>query len=123
MFGRSGYAAANLGELERQVRSLERRLETVANRAPAVAARKTDDISEVIASALGGIAERFRNGAASFGDAGDLGREAARLGTEAARLGTDALQRVSKEVERRPLVTLGVAVGVGILVGLMSHRR
>jgi ElaB/YqjD/DUF883 family membrane-anchored ribosome-binding protein len=116
MFGRSGYAAANVGDLERQVRSLERRLDAVANKAPAAIARKTDDLSEVVVSALAAMADRFRNGAASFGDAGDLGREAARLGT-------DALQRVSKEVERRPLVTLGVAVGVGILVGLMSHRR
>jgi ElaB/YqjD/DUF883 family membrane-anchored ribosome-binding protein len=116
MFRRSGYSAASLGDLERQVRSLERRLETVANSAPSAVARKADDFSEVVASALGAVAERFRNGAASFGDPGDLGREAARMGT-------DALRRLSKEVERRPLVTLGVAVGVGLLFGLVSHRR
>jgi ElaB/YqjD/DUF883 family membrane-anchored ribosome-binding protein len=70
----------------------------------------------MIASALGAVMERFRNGTASLGDAGDLGREAAKMGS-------DALHRLSKEVERRPLVTLGVAVGVGLLVGLASHRR
>jgi ElaB/YqjD/DUF883 family membrane-anchored ribosome-binding protein len=116
MFRRSTHAAATLGELERHVRSLERRLETVANNAPADVARRTDDLGDVIVSALGAIAERFRDGAASFGNAGDLGREAARVGN-------DALHRLAKEVERRPLVTLGVAVGVGVLVGLASHRR
>ena len=116
MFRRSGYAAATLGDLERQVRSLERRLETAANRTPSAVARKTDEFSEMIASALGTMVDRFRNGTGSLGDAGDLGREAARVGN-------DALRRLSKEVERRPLVTLGVAVGVGVLVGLASHRR
>jgi ElaB/YqjD/DUF883 family membrane-anchored ribosome-binding protein len=49
--------------------------------------------------------------------------DAAKIGNEAARLGNDALRRLSKEVEQRPLVLLGVAVGVGILVGLVSRRR
>jgi ElaB/YqjD/DUF883 family membrane-anchored ribosome-binding protein len=66
---------------------------------------------------LSGIAERFR------GDAGAVTDEAARIGSAAAKLGNDALNRLSKEVEHRPLVTLAVAVGVGILVGLASHRR
>jgi ElaB/YqjD/DUF883 family membrane-anchored ribosome-binding protein len=48
--------------------------------------------------------------------------EAAKFGSEAARLGNHALHRLSKEVEHRPIVTLAVAVGVGILVGL-AHRR
>jgi hypothetical protein len=33
----------------------------------------------------------------------------------------DALRRLSNEVEYRPLVTVAVAVGVGILVGLASR--
>ena len=74
-------------------------------------------VAENIASALSGIADRFRGGANSMGD------EAVKLGNEAAKLGNDALRRLSKEVEHRPLVTLAVAVGVGILVGLISHRR
>ena len=52
-----------------------------------------------------------------------VGDEAAKIGSEAAKLGNNALRRLSKEVEHRPLVTLAVAVGVGILVGLVSHRR
>jgi hypothetical protein len=40
---------------------------------------------------------------------------------EAAKLGNDALRRLSNEVEHRPLITLAIAVGVGILVGLASR--
>ena len=74
-----------------------------------------DHVGDTIASALSGVAERFRSGAMS--------EDAARIGDEAVRLGNDALRRLSREVEHRPLVTLAVAVGVGILVGLISNRR
>src|SRR5262249_16420 len=70
-----------------------------------------------VASALNGMAERLRGGANSMRD------EAAKIGSQAAKLSNDALRRLSDEVEHRPLVTLAVAVGVGILVGLASHRR
>ena len=68
-------------------------------------------------TALSSMADRFSSGANS------MGIDTAKLGGEAAKLGNDALRRLSKEVEQRPLVTLAVAVGVGILVGLVSHRR
>ena len=76
-----------------------------------------DHVGETIASALSSMADHFREGANS------MGGEATKIGSEAAKVGNDALRRLSKEVEHRPLVTLAVAVGVGILVGLASHRR
>jgi len=60
---------------------------------------------------------RFRGGANLAGD------EAVRIGNEAAELGNEALRRIAREVERRPLVILAVAIGVGILVGLAGRRR
>ena len=63
---------------------------------------------------LNTVAERFRG--ISVGD------EAA-LGNEAAKFGNYAVHRVSREVAHRPLIALGVAVGVGILLGLASNRR
>jgi ElaB/YqjD/DUF883 family membrane-anchored ribosome-binding protein len=47
----------------------------------------------------------------------------ARVRHEAARLSGDAVQRLSREVSQRPLVVLGVAIGLGILVGLVASRR
>jgi ElaB/YqjD/DUF883 family membrane-anchored ribosome-binding protein len=76
-----------------------------------------DHAGETIASALSSMADQFREGANSMGE------EATKVDPDAAQLGNDALRRLSKEVEHRPLVTLAVAVGVGILVGLASHRR
>jgi ElaB/YqjD/DUF883 family membrane-anchored ribosome-binding protein len=49
--------------------------------------------------------------------------EASKFGSDAAALGSDALRRLSKEVAQRPLILLGVAVAVGLLVGLAGHRR
>jgi ElaB/YqjD/DUF883 family membrane-anchored ribosome-binding protein len=49
--------------------------------------------------------------------------QAGKMGNEAAKLGNDALRRLSSEVEHRPLVTLAVAVGVGILIGVASRRH
>ena len=37
------------------------------------------------------------------------------------KIGNDALGRIASEVEHRPLVTLGIAFGVGILIGLLAH--
>src|SRR5262245_20197335 len=120
MLGRNEYSratSAHVGDIERRLRSIERRFERVCGRASASATQAADHAGEVIASALSGIAERFR------GDASGMAEEAAKIGSAAVKLGDNALHRLSKEVEHRPLVTLAVAIGVGILVGLASHGR
>lgn len=117
MFGRSDYARTSsspTGDITERLRALEERVKRAGSREPAA---EQDSIGEAIASALSGVAARFRGGADSFSE------EAAHFGSDAARLGNQALRRLSREVEHRPLVTLGLAVGVGILVGLVSHRR
>jgi ElaB/YqjD/DUF883 family membrane-anchored ribosome-binding protein len=98
----------NVREIERRLRSLEQQLERVGDRTSASAAEVAERTGAAIAPVLSSIADRFRGGAHSMSD-------------EAAKLGNDALRRLSNEVEHRPLVTLAVAVGVGILVGLTSR--
>jgi ElaB/YqjD/DUF883 family membrane-anchored ribosome-binding protein len=44
-----------------------------------------------------------------------VGNQALSLGT---KYGRDAVQRVSSEIEDRPLITIGVALGIGILIGV-----
>ncbi len=77
--------------------------------------------------ALSDLVDRFRGGARSVGgEATRFGQDAARFGHEATKLGGDALRRVSTEIERRPLVTVAIAVGVGLLIGLggaLGSRR
>jgi ElaB/YqjD/DUF883 family membrane-anchored ribosome-binding protein len=111
MLGQSGYSRTtlpNVREIETRLRSLERQLESVGDRTSASTAEVVERVGAAIAPVLSNIADRFRGGAHSMSD-------------EAAKLGNDALRRLSNEVEHRPLITLAVAIGVGILVGLASR--
>jgi ElaB/YqjD/DUF883 family membrane-anchored ribosome-binding protein len=120
MFHQSGYSraiSANIGEIERRLQALENRFDRVRSQASASAAQAADRAGETVASILSNIAERLHGGAGVMGD------EMAKFGGEAKKLGDTALRRLSREVEHRPLVTLAIAVGVGILVGLVSQRR
>jgi ElaB/YqjD/DUF883 family membrane-anchored ribosome-binding protein len=98
----------NVREIERRLLSLEQQLERVGDRTSASTAELVERVGAAIAPALSSIADRFRGGAHSMSD-------------EAAKLGNNALRRLSNEVEHRPLITLAVAIGVGILVGLASR--
>ena len=71
--------------------------------------------SHAISAEIGNIDQRLRALERQLERAG--GRSAANAAQAAER------RRLSNEVEHRPLVTLAVAIGVGILVGLASHHR
>ena len=111
MLGQSGYSRAvlpNVSGIERRLRLLEQQLERVGGRTSASTAEVAERAAAAIVPVLSSIANRFGGGTHSMSD-------------EATKLGNDALRRLSNEVEHRPLVTLAVAVGVGILVGLASR--
>jgi ElaB/YqjD/DUF883 family membrane-anchored ribosome-binding protein len=75
----------------------------------------SDQIGDAISTILSEMVDRFRKGGQAAGDqAGRLGNQALDLG---AKYGSDALARVTSQAEERPLLTLGVAVGIGILIG------
>jgi ElaB/YqjD/DUF883 family membrane-anchored ribosome-binding protein len=124
MFSQSTYSramSADLAEIERRLRALEKRLERAGSRTAAGAAQAADRMGDAIASALSDMSDRFREGSRSVGGGAlKLGNNAAK---EAAKLGNDALQRLADEVERRPLTTLAIAAGVGLIVGLAAHRH
>ena len=100
--------SADIGEIEHRLRTLEKHLERIGGNTSRNAAQAVDRIgetadrvAETVASALSTMADRFRGKASSVSD------QAGRMGNEAAKLGNDALQRLSREVEHRPLITLG----------------
>jgi ElaB/YqjD/DUF883 family membrane-anchored ribosome-binding protein len=105
-------------DVERLLREFETRLMRMAGRstsAPAAVMRRADGIGDMIATALGQMAERVGGRARDV----DVGQ----LGDDALQFGNAALRKLSREVEERPLLTLAVAVGVGALaVGLLSRR-
>ena len=120
----------DLAEIERRMQALERRFERLggaagraASNGMASVSHATDRFSDALVSALGEVIDRFRGGARSVGgEAARFGQEAARFSHEAARVGNDALRRVTNELEHRPLVTLALAVGIGVLIGLAGRR-
>jgi ElaB/YqjD/DUF883 family membrane-anchored ribosome-binding protein len=121
---RSSAFATNVSAIEDRLRSLENELErigrTAGRRTSAGMSTAGDHVGDAIASAVTEIVDRFRSGRRLAGD------EAARFGSEAAKVGNDALRRMASEIEHRPLVTLAVAVGVGLLIGMaggMAGRR
>jgi len=122
---RNGHTAvsrtADVGELERIIRGLEQRLAQLTdpghirstistatgqmNRAVSTA---SDHVGDLVADTLSDMAGRLRSGATSV--------------TGAARVGTSAVQRIGAEIERRPLMTVAIAVGLGFLAGLAGRR-
>jgi ElaB/YqjD/DUF883 family membrane-anchored ribosome-binding protein len=122
---RSSAFARNISAIESRLRALENDLErtgrTAGRRASAGMSAAGDQIGDAIASAVSEIVDRFRSGGRLAGDeAVRVGNQAVKIG---AKIGNDALYRIAREVEHRPLVTLAVAMGVGILIGIAGRRR
>ncbi len=110
----------NISALEGRLHALEDQIDqlgrSAGRRASANVSAAGDHIGDAIAAAVTEIVDRFRSGRRLAGDeAMRFGNEAAKLG---AKVGNDALERVASEVEHRPLVTLGVAIGIGVLIGM-----
>jgi ElaB/YqjD/DUF883 family membrane-anchored ribosome-binding protein len=120
MSGSSRYTraiSAEVGEIERRLRMLEKNLEKIGARASANTQEAAETLGDAVASALSDWAGRFRQSASA------LSGQSATLGKDAARVGGAALGRLSDEAEQRPLVALAVALGVGILIGMATRSR
>jgi ElaB/YqjD/DUF883 family membrane-anchored ribosome-binding protein len=122
----TGYARRrryrDVGELERVIRSLENRLARLTsadnirssvsgatNQVGNVVTKASNQVGEMVADTLTEVATKIRGGATSV--------------TGVARLGTGAIQRIGEELERRPLMTVAVALGIGFLAGLAGRRE
>ena len=112
----------DVGELERVIRSLENRLARLTsadnirssvsgatNQVGNVVTKASNQVGEMVADTLTEVATKIRGGATSV--------------TGAARLGSGAMQRIGEELERRPLMTVAVALGIGFLAGLAGRRE
>ena len=97
----------HLGAVEKELEKMGR----IAGRGTAAAAAGGDQIGDAISSILGDLLDRFRQGRQV------AGAQASRALDLGGRYGGDALDRVTSELEDRPLITLGVAVGIGVLIG------
>ena len=106
------------------LRAIERELAAIGRKAgrqaSANASAAGDLISEAIGPILNDIADRFWRGQRTAVEgAADLGNQAVRIGS---RVGSDALDRLAAQAKERPLLTLAVAIGVGVLIGAAGRR-
>jgi ElaB/YqjD/DUF883 family membrane-anchored ribosome-binding protein len=97
-----------LGAVEKELEKMGR---IAGGRGSAATAAASDQIGDSISSILGDMLDRFRLGRQVAGE------QASRALDLGGKYGGDALQRVTNELEDRPLITLGVAVGIGVLIG------
>jgi len=107
-------------DIERMVHDLERRLtqlNRMVGRTSREAPRAADRMSDMLASALTELSDRFGGGARAVGNG------ASEFSDDALRYGNEAVRKLSHEVEQRPLVMLAVAFGVGALAAGLFARR
>ena len=120
---RSPALATHISAIEGHLRAIEKELERFGRKAGRHAhlSAAGDQISDAITPILSEIVERYRSGRRLAGE------ETARFGNEAVKISggisTNALHRIATEVERRPVVTLAVAIGIGILIGIAGRRH
>jgi ElaB/YqjD/DUF883 family membrane-anchored ribosome-binding protein len=108
---------ARAADLDRLLDDLEQRLTRLSRTLPSSAARGVDRVTDTLATALSDIADKFRNRART------VGADASVAGEDVLELGNRALRKLTQEVEQRPLVTLAIAAGVGMLVAGIFARR
>jgi hypothetical protein len=106
------------------LRAIERDLSVMGRKAGRRTADRAsaagDQIADVLGPILNDIGSRFRRGQrVAIDEAADFGNEAIKLGT---KVGNDALERIADQAKRRPLVTLAVAIGIGVLIGFAGRR-
>jgi ElaB/YqjD/DUF883 family membrane-anchored ribosome-binding protein len=102
----------HLGAVETELEKIGR---TAGRQTSAAAAAASDQIGDAISTIMSEMVDRFRKGGQAAGDqAGRLSNQALDLG---AKYGSGALARVASQAEERPLLTVGVALGIGILIG------
>ncbi len=106
------------------LRAIERELggigKNASRRASANASAAGNQIADAIWSILNDIVHRLGRGQrVAVDEAANFGNEAIKIGS---RNGNDALERIATQAKRRPMVTLAVAIGVGILIGVAVRR-
>lgn len=106
-------AADEIAAIEDLMGDLEKRLRRLSGTARREASGASGDVGDFVSEALDRIMNRVRDSASGVTKS---------VADEATSFGIDAFKKVTGEAESHPLVMLGVAAGVGFLVG-MSHRR
>ena len=108
---------AHLHAIEKEIGALGK---SAGRRTTAGASAAGNQIVDTLGPILNEIVGRFRRGQRVAIDEGaNFGTDAIQMGVKA---GGDALGRIATQAKQRPLATLAVAIGVGILIGVVGRR-
>ena len=107
------------------LRAIEKELggvrQSAGRRTAARATRAGNQIVDAIVPVLSELVDWFGRGQrATVDEAASFGTEAVKMG---AKIGSDAIEQVATQAKKRPLITLAVAIGVGILIGMARRTR
>jgi len=107
------------------LRAIEKELgvlgKSAGRRASSSASAAGNQIVEAIWPILNEIGDSFRRGQrVAVDEAASFGNDAVKL---SAKMGSDALGQIADQARRRPLITLAVAIGVGVLIGAAARRN
>lgn len=105
--------AEEIAAIEDLMADLEKRLRRLSSSAQKETSGAADDVGDFVSETLERIMERVRKSTSGITDT---------VTDEATRMGGDALKKIADEVEHRPLMMLGIAAGIGFLIGLANRR-
>jgi ElaB/YqjD/DUF883 family membrane-anchored ribosome-binding protein len=104
-----GDIAAMRAEVADMIASLDERINRLNRLTKQGAAHAAEGANDIVLNALSGLTSQVTGRAqANVASASD----------EVARFGNQAIDRVVREIDKRPLLTLAIAAGIGFLAGL-----
>jgi hypothetical protein len=110
-----------LAAIAGHLRAIEKELARVGQSAGRRTTTAGNQIVDAIVPVLNEIVDRFGRGQrVAVDEAASFGSEAVKIGS---KIGSDAMEQVATQAKKRPLITLAVAIGVGVLIGMASRRR
>ena len=101
--------AAMRAEIDDMIASLEERIQKFNQITKLGAAHATEGANDVLLNAISGLTGQMT---------GRVQSTAESVSDDVARFGGQALKRVVTEIDKRPLLTLAIAAGIGFLAGL-----
>ncbi len=120
--GGNGGSNPSVSELQQAIRELEQRLEelTDANGIRRTVNTASDQVGEVVTHASQFVGDAL---AGTLTDVAERVRAGALTVTTAARVGATAMEKIAGEMQRRPFLTVAMAVGIGFLAGMAARKE
>lgn len=106
--------AAMRAEVDSLIQSLEERIARINELTKRGATHAAGGVNDLVVSAISGLTSQV---------AGRAADNAATVSDEVAKLGTDALKRVVRVIDRRPLLTVAIAAGIGFVFAMARRSE